>query len=235
MSAGQILYGRNPVAEALRARRRRVHRVWATKGAAAEPFLAGVRVDVVGPEEVARRCGSDAHQGLCAEAEPYPYAGASELLGRPDPLLVALDEVQDPQNLGAIARSAEAAGATGLIVPERRSADVTPAAAKASAGAVEHLRIAQVRNVADFLDEAKKEGAWVYGADADAQTSYDEPDYKGRVVLVMGSEGKGLRPRVAEHCDLLVSLPNLGRVGSLNVATAAAALLYGILQSRRRG
>jgi 23S rRNA (guanosine2251-2'-O)-methyltransferase len=112
---------------------------------------------------------------------------------------------------------------------------VTGAAAKASAGAVEHLPIAQVRNVADYLDDAKKAGAWVYGADAAAESHYDEPDYGGRVVLVLGSEGKGLRPRVAEHCDLLVSLPRRGRLGSLNVSTAAAALLYGILQSRRKG
>ncbi|HEV2812587.1 MAG TPA: TrmH family RNA methyltransferase, partial [Solirubrobacteraceae bacterium] len=138
----EVLYGRNPVREALRAGRRRVQRVWATSGAAREPWLAGARVEVVPAAEVAARCGSDAHQGLCAEADPYPYAGARELLARDAPLLVALDEVQDPQNLGAIARTAEGAGATGLVLPERRSAEVTPAAAKASAGAVEHLAIA---------------------------------------------------------------------------------------------
>ena len=134
--APEVLYGRNPVREALRAGRRRVHRVWATSGAAREPWLAGVDVAVVGPEEVSARCGSDAHQGVCAEADPYPYAAAAELLAGESPLLVALDEVQDPQNLGAIARTAEGAGARGLVVPERRSADVTPAAAKASSGAV---------------------------------------------------------------------------------------------------
>lgn len=224
-----IIYGRNPVHEALEAKRRPVKRIWATDPGDwpdAEPATAA---------EITERCGSEDHQGVCADVGPYPYADPHALLEPEDALVVVLDQIQDPRNLGAVVRVAESVGAGGVVIPERRSAEVTPAAAKASAGAVEHLPIAQVRNVADFLDDAKKAGAWVYGADADAPSSYDEPDYKGRVVLVMGSEGKGLRPRVAEHCDLLVSLPNLGRVGSLNVSTAAAALLYGILQSRRRG
>lgn len=233
MSGRQVLYGRNPIAEALRARRRRVHRVWATSGAAKEGFLAGARVDVVGPDEVAARCGAEAHQGLCAEVDPFPYAGAVEILGRPEPLIVALDEVQDPQNLGAIARSAEAAGAAGLIVPERRSAEVTPAAAKASAGAVEHLPIARVRNLADFLGEAKDAGCWCYGADGAATTRYDEPDFGGGVVLVLGAEGKGLRPRVASSCDLLVAVPLQGRMESLNVSAAAAVLLFEAVRRRR--
>ena len=111
---------------------------------------------------------------------------------------------------------------------------MTPAVCKASAGAVEHLPVARVRNLADWLGSAKESDAWVYGADASAGTPYDEPDYTGRVVLVLGSEGKGLRPRVAAACDELIALPQRGRVGSLNVSTAAAALVYGILQSSRR-
>jgi 23S rRNA (guanosine2251-2'-O)-methyltransferase len=119
------------------------------------------------------------------------------------------------------------------VLPERRSAEVTPAVCKASAGAVEHLPIARVRNLADWLVAAKEhENVWVYGAAADARVSYDRPDYRGRVVLVLGSEGRGLRPRVAESCDELVALPNRGQVGSLNVSTAAAALVYGILHFR---
>ena len=149
-----------------------------------------------------------------------------------DAFLVALDEVTDPQNLGAVARTAECAGATGLVIPERRSAEVTPAVCKASAGAVEHLRIARVRNLADFLGEAKAAGAWTYGAAAEARTPYRSPDYRGKVVLVMGAEGKGLRPRVAAACDDLVALPMRGHVGSLNVSAAAAVLLYEILQQR---
>jgi len=227
-----VLYGRNPVHEALRAGRREVRRVWATSGAAKEPWLAGVRVELASAEEIAERCGSDAHQGICADAGPYPYADARELLAAPDPLLVALDEVQDPQNLGAIARTAEAAGAAGLVIPERRSAEVTPAAAKASAGAVEHLPIARVRNLADFLADAKRAGCWAYGADGTAPTSYLEPDYAGGVVLVLGAEGKGLRPRVAASCDQLVALPLHGRMESLNVSAAAAVLLFEAVRRR---
>ena len=121
------------------------------------------------------------------------------------------------------------------MLPERRSAEVTPAVCKASAGAVEHLPIARVRNLADWLGEAKRRDAWVYGAAADARVPYDRPDYRGRVVLVLGSEGRGLRPRVADACDELISLPSPGKVGSLNVSTAAAALVYGILQFAHSG
>jgi 23S rRNA (guanosine2251-2'-O)-methyltransferase len=228
--SSRIIYGRNPVHEALRGRRR-VHRIWATKAAANEDW-GSARVTIASPGEIAERCGTDAHQGVCALVDPYPYADADELLARPDPLIVALDEVTDPQNLGAIARTAEAAGATGIVIPERRSAEVTAAVAKASAGAVEHLPIAQVRNLADFLAAAKARGAWVYGAAAGARTPYDRPDYRGSVVLVLGAEGKGLRPRVASMCDDLVALPLRGRVASLNVSATAAVLLYEMLQQR---
>ena len=230
------LYGRNPVREALRAGRRRVRRAWATEGVAREPWLAraGVPIEVADAGELAGRAGTDAHQGVCAVVDPYPYADAGALLGRPSPLLVALDEVQDPQNLGAIVRTAEVAGADGVVIPERRAAQVTAAVAKASAGAVEHLPIARVRNLADFLADAKAAGSWVYGAAADGPVPYDEPDWTGSVVLVLGGEGKGLRPRVAASCDALVALPMRGRIGSLNVSAAAAALLYGILQRRTR-
>ncbi|MDQ3850572.1 MAG: 23S rRNA (guanosine(2251)-2'-O)-methyltransferase RlmB, partial [Actinomycetota bacterium] len=176
--------------------------------------------------------GSPDHQGLCAEAGGYPYCGAEELLAAGEPFLVALDELQDPQNLGAICRTAECAGAGGVVICERRAAQVTPAVVKASAGAVEHLRIARVRNLADFLAAAKRRGCWTYGAAADGAVAYDEPDYRGGVVLVLGAEGRGLRPRVAASCDALVSVPLHGRVRSLNASAAAAVLLYGILQRR---
>ena len=183
-------------------------------------------------EEIEARCGSDGHQGVCAEVDPYPYADAAELLAVPDAVIVALDEVTDPQNLGAVARTAEASGAAGIVIPERRSAEVTPAVCKASAGAVEHLSIARVRNLADFLAEAKAAGAWCYGAAAGARTSYTQPDYSGAVVVVLGAEGRGLRPRVAAACDDVVSIPLQGRIESLNVSATAAVLLYRILQSR---
>jgi 23S rRNA (guanosine2251-2'-O)-methyltransferase len=227
-----ILYGRNPIREALRARRRPVRRVWATRGAAAEPWLRDAEVHEATAKEITARAGSDAHQGLCAEVGPYPYADDADLLARPDPLLVALDELQDPQNLGAICRTAECVGADGVIIGERRSAEVTPAVCKASAGAVEHLAIARARNVADFLADAKAAGCWCYGAAADAAASYLRPDYRGGCVLVIGAEGRGLRPRVAGACDELVALPMRGELQSLNASAAAAALLYAILQRR---
>src|SRR5262245_24631941 len=200
-----VIYGIHPVEEALRGKRK-VHRIWA---ADPEPWRPQ-KVTVATAEELEERAGSDAHQGVAALVDPYPYADAEALLRATDPMLVALDEVTDPQNLGAIARTAEAVGATGIVIPERRSAEVTAAVCKASAGAVEHLPIARVRNLADFLADAKHAGAWCYGAAAGARTSYRQPDYSGAVVLVLGAEGKGLRPRVAAACDDLVSLPLRG-------------------------
>ena len=258
-----ILYGRNPVREALRGRRARsVGEVWASAGAAREPWLAGVKVRTASAEEIERRCGSDAHQGICADAGPYHYVGADELLAGASPLIVALDQVQDPQNLGSICRTAECVGAAGVVIPERRAAEVTAAVCKASAGAVEHLPVARVRNLADFLADARKAGCWCYGASAgdgaedggsgnggsargrgggrgaggeDTSVAYDVPDYRGAgVVLVLGSEGSGLRPRVASACDQLIALPLLGKIESLGVSAAAAAILYEILQSRSR-
>jgi 23S rRNA (guanosine2251-2'-O)-methyltransferase len=226
-----VLYGRNAVHEAFRGPRA-VTQVWATERAAREPWLRGVAVQGASAEEIERRAGSPDHQGVCAEVAPYRYGDADDLLAREDALIVALDEVQDPQNLGAICRSAECAGATGVVLPERRSAEVTPAVCKASAGAVEHLAIARVRNLADFLLAARAAGAWSYGADGAARVAYTQPDYRGKVVLVMGSEGKGLRPRVAGACDELIALPLRGQIASLNVSAAAAALLYEITRQR---
>ncbi|MCW3000113.1 MAG: rlmB, partial [Solirubrobacterales bacterium] len=228
-----IIYGRNAVHEALQAKLRSVRSVWATEATSREPWLRGVEVRTTTSDEIADRCGSDGHQGVCAMAGRFPYADAAALLRAPAPLLVALDEVQDVQNLGSIVRTAECAGATGLIIPERRSAEVTPAAGKASAGAVEHLPIARVRNLADFLGEAKTAGCWVYGAAGEAGAQpWTDIDWTGGVVLVLGAEGKGLRPRVADMCDALVALPLKGRMGSLNVGAAASALLYEAVRAR---
>jgi 23S rRNA (guanosine2251-2'-O)-methyltransferase len=258
-----ILYGRNPVREALRGRRAHtVTEIWASSGAARESWPDTVSVRVCSAEQIERRCESSAHQGVCAEVGSYPYVSGTELLAATDPLIVVLDQVQDPQNLGSICRTAECAGATGVVIPERRSAEVTPAVCKASAGAVEHLRIAKVGNLADFLLAAREAGCWSYGASAPmpgqlqtdgkrhdpgagggkreralssrepATVPYTAPDYSGGVLLVLGSEGSGLRPRVADACDQLVALPLRGRMESLGVAAAAAALLYGILQDR---
>ncbi len=222
-----ILYGRNPVREALRGRRR-VHRAWATERAARELWLTGIPVQRASAEEIAARCGSPAHQGVCAEAEGFPYVGEGDLLAREPRFLLVLDELQDPQNLGAICRSAEAAGVDGVAIAERRAAEITPAACKASAGAVEHLRIARVRNVADFVLAARERGLWAYGAALDAPRAYSEVDLSGGVLIVVGAEGRGLRPRVAGACDELVRIPMRGRVESLNASAAAAILLFAV-------
>lgn len=222
-----VIYGRNAVREALRGRRT-VRAIWATKNASREPWLSdtAVPVELAGTEEIARRCESLDHQGICAEVSPFRYTDTSELVGPGSGLLLALDQVQDPQNLGAICRTAECAGARGVVIPERRSAEVTAAVCKASAGAVEHLPVARVRNLADFLIEAKRKGMWCYGADAGAALAYDTVDYGEAAVLVLGSEGRGLRPRVAAACDALVAIPLRGRIGSLSVSAAAAVLAY---------
>jgi 23S rRNA (guanosine2251-2'-O)-methyltransferase len=212
-----IIYGRRPVAEAQRGRRR-VRRVW-TAGDTDQAELEAL-------------AGSPDHQGVVAEVDPYPYVDPSSLLGPEQALIVALDQVQDPHNLGAVSRSAEAAGATGVVIPERRSASVTAAVCKSSAGAVEHLPIARVRNLADWLAEAKRAGAWIFGADPDAETVHSDADLTGKAVLVLGSEGRGLRDRVAASCDLLVSIPARGKVESLNVSAAAAVLLFEAVRQR---
>jgi 23S rRNA (guanosine2251-2'-O)-methyltransferase len=225
-----VVYGRNPVREALRGQRA-VHRVWATPAASRhEPWL--LDAERASDEQLAELCGSPDHQGVCAEVDPYRYADAGSLLEADDALVVALDEVQDPRNLGAVCRVAECVGAAGVVIGERRSAQVTPVVCKASAGAVEHLPVARVRNLADHLADAKAAGAWVYGASAADAVPYSRPDYSGRAVIVFGSEGKGLRPRVRAACDELIALPMRGRLDSLNVSAAASAVLYGILQFR---
>ena len=231
MSGEALVYGRNPVAEARRGRRS-VRRIW-TSDPARFGDDPGLPVTEATGEELSRLAGSPDHQGVVAEVDPYPYADAGALLSAPDAIVVALDQIQDPRNLGAVCRSAEAAGAGGVVIPERRAAAITPAACKASAGAVEHLAVARVRNLADWLADAKRAGAWVYGADRDAGTPYDAVELAGRVVLVLGAEGKGLRPRVAASCDALVSIPQRGRVGSLNVAAAASVLLFEAARQRR--
>ncbi|HVC07446.1 MAG TPA: 23S rRNA (guanosine(2251)-2'-O)-methyltransferase RlmB [Solirubrobacterales bacterium] len=217
--AGQLIYGKRPVAEAERGRRR-VHRVW--------------RLPATSAEDLAQMCGSPDHQGVVAEVDPYPYAEPESLLRDKSALLLALDQVQDPRNLGAVARSAEFAGAAGLVIPDRRSAEVTAAACKASAGAVEHLAIARVRNLADWLEGARKAGFWIWGADAGAEQAPWEVDLRGPTVLVLGGEGKGIRPRVASACDAQLAFPQQGEISSLNVSAAAAALLFEAVRQRRQ-
>jgi 23S rRNA (guanosine2251-2'-O)-methyltransferase len=228
-----IVYGRNPVREALRGPREVKH-VWATKNAVREPWLdaAKVRVSPASAEEIEHRSGSGSHQGVCAEVSDFHYASPDALTAATGALIVVLDQVQDPQNLGSICRTAECAGAAGVVIPDRRAAEVTAAVCKASAGAVEHLPVARVRNVADFLKDVKAAGGWCYGADRGGAVHYDTVDYGGTVALVLGSEGRGLRPRVAGMCDALVSIPLRGRIESLSVSAAAAVLLFAAAAGR---
>jgi 23S rRNA (guanosine2251-2'-O)-methyltransferase len=168
---------------------------------------------------------------VVAWCEPYRYADAYELAGAERPLVACLDQVSDPRNLGAVCRSAEGAGATGVVVPAHGSARVTPAVVRASAGAVEHLPVAVVTNLARYLAEIKSGDLWVAGAVGETGTPMWEADLSGGLAFVFGAEGKGLRPLVRKTCDLLVAIPLLGKVESLNVSVAAAVLLY---ESRRQ-
>ena len=217
MSVG-VVYGRRPVAEAQRGRRG-VRRVW--------------EAPEVDAAELTRLAGASDHQGIVAEVDPYPYADPTAILAAPEALLIALDQVQDPHNLGALCRSAEAAGAAGVVICRRRAVSITAAVCKAAAGAVEHLDVARVTNLAAWLGLAKRAGAWVYGTKAQAGASYTDLDLTGKTVLVLGSEGRGLRPRVAAACDALVSIPLAGRVESLNVSAAGAAMLFEAVRQRR--
>jgi 23S rRNA (guanosine2251-2'-O)-methyltransferase len=229
-----IVYGTNSVHEALRGPRS-VSQIWATKRVAQRDWLDRHRplVSLATSEEVEALCHSAEHQGICAQVAPYRYVPATQLLSVTQPVIVALDQIQDPQNFGAICRTAECARVTGVVIPKRRSAEVTPAVCRASAGAVEHLAIAQVENLANFLAEAKESGCWCYGTAAGASARYDTVDYREEgVVVVFGSEGSGLRPRVAQSCDQLISLPLCGKIESLNVSASAAIVIYEILRQK---
>lgn len=228
------VYGRRAVREALRGRRE-VLELWATERAAdAEPWLReGPRLQAKPDRELSEAAGTRDHQGVLAWCEPYPYADAYELVAGERPLVVALDQVTDPRNLGAVARSAEGAGATGIVVPAHGSARVTPAVCRSSAGAVEHLRIAVVTNLARWLNEVKGPQLWVYAAAAEGEQALWASDLAGGTVLVFGAEGKGVRPLVRRACDGAISIPLAGRVESLNVSVAAALLLYEAARQRR--
>ena len=230
----ELVYGRNPVREALRGPRE-VHEIWATERSAMHiPWLEQAPRHHIKPErEVTQAAGTRDHQGVVAWCDPFRYADPHELASAvPAPLLVCLDQVTDPQNFGAVVRSAEGAGATGVVVPAHGSARVTATVAKASAGAVEHLPIAVVPNLARYLTEIKGPDLWAYAAEAEGALHMWTADLSGGVALVFGAEGKGVRPLVRRTCDGVISIPLAGRVGSLNVSVAAAVLLYEVRRQR---
>lgn len=221
-----LVYGRRAVHEVLRGRREVIELLATERAVAAEEWLAEARPKLRPDRELSELADTRDHQGVVARVEPFRYADAYELASRDRPLLAVLDQVTDPRNLGAVCRVADGAGATGIVVPAHGSAIVTPAVARSSAGAIEHLPIAVVTNLARYLEEIKSAELWVYGAVGGAKASMWETDLSGAVVLAFGSEGKGLRPLVRRTCDVLVSIPSAGKVESLNVSVAAALLLY---------
>ncbi len=240
-----VIYGINAVAEALKARGRgfeyvavarerhdgRVQRV------VADCRSAGVAVRAMPRQELERLAGTTSHQGVVAVTSEKHYAEVDDLLahrrGRHAFLLV-LDGVEDPHNLGAIIRTADAAGADGVVIPERRAVGVTATVAKASAGASEHLPMAKVTNISRTLEDLKRQNIWTVGLDERGGQSYDQLDYNMDCALVLGAEGKGLHEQVRKHCDFVVSIPMLGRVPSLNVSVAAAVVMYEVARQRRQ-
>ena len=223
----ELVYGRRPVRELYRGPRE-VLEVWATERSAAQiPWLdSGPRPQLKPERMLSEAAGTRDHQGIVAWSEPFRYADAYELATTERPLLVCLDQVTDPHNLGAVVRSAEGVGATGVVLPAHGSVRVTPAVSRSSAGAVEHLPIAVVPNLARYLAEIKGPDLWVYAADSEGSLSMWQADFTGGVALVLGAEGKGVRPLVRRTCDAIVAIPLAGKVGSLNVSVAAAVLLY---------
>jgi len=223
----ELVYGRNATRELYRGPRQ-VLETWVTVRAASQiPWLASGPRPQVKPERLlSEAAGTRDHQGVVAWCEPFRYADAYELAGAEAPLLVCLDQVTDPHNLGAVVRSAEGAGATAVVIPAHGAVRVTPAVCRASAGAVEHLPIAVVPNLARYLGDVKSNDLWAYAADAEGTVSVWNADLTGGVALVLGAEGRGVRPLVRRTCDATVSIPLGGKVSSLNVSVAAAVLLF---------
>jgi 23S rRNA (guanosine2251-2'-O)-methyltransferase len=227
--SGEYVYGRQAVRELLRGPRE-VLELWASeralKAAAWLREETGLRVQVKPERALTAAAGTPEHQGVLARCAPYRYADAYELAADESPLIVCLDGVTDPHNLGAVCRSAEGAGATGIVLPAHGTARVTAAVCRASAGAVEHLALAVVINLARYIAEVKRDDLWAWAAVSDAETPMWEADFTGGALLVLGAEGKGLRPLVRRSCDSEVAIPLAGRVRSLNVSVAAGILLF---------
>ena len=228
----ELIYGRNPVREALSAGRRPLRRIWVLPQLADADWLAGQRVIPAHKAELARVAHTGDHQGVVAEAEPYPYAGVRDLLEADGPI-VCLDGAQDPRNFGAICRVADAAGVAGIVIAQRGSPGVTATVCKTSAGAVEHLLVARVGSIAGFLGEAADAGRAIIGSDPDAPADFRARPWRGDEVIVMGSEGAGLRPKVAAGCTEMVRIPMQGSVASLNLSVACALLLFEAIRGEK--
>jgi len=244
--AREVLYGFHPVMEALTAGRRTMYTLMVDRTALSERQNQVVELaekrriswQVFTPDQIRAACGSDQHQGVAADVSPLPTDSMESIvaeIGRDDGtcLLVLLDSIVDPNNLGAIVRTAHCVGAHALVIPKDRAVGATPAVSKASAGALEHTRLCRVTNLAGTIQWLKKEGVWVAGLAMQAKQTVFQADLKGPLALVVGGEEKGLRPLVRQHCDYLVSIPLLGRVDSLNASVAAAVVLYEAFRQRQ--
>ena len=233
----ELVYGRRPVREILRAGKRQILELLVSERAlASEPWLhevKGLRVQVRPESALTSIAGTRDHQGIVAFCEPYRYGDAHELARVERALIVCLDQVTDPQNLGAVCRSADGAGATAVVLPEHNTARVTATVCRASAGAVEHIPVCVVVNLARYLAEVKGNDLWVWAADGDAEASVWSTDFAGGTILVLGSEGKGIRPGVRKACDGAFAIPLAGRVESLNVSVAAGIALFEAARQRR--
>lgn len=240
---GELLYGRHAVLEALRAGRRRIHQIYLGEGIGQTGIIAEIIAAarargcpvVEAPRPVLERAGPVNHQGVVAEAGPYRYVDLDDLLrasSGSDSIYLVLDHLQDVQNLGTLLRTAEAMIVNGILLPERRAADITPAAVNASAGAVEHLPIAQVVNLVQALEKLKGAGVWVVGLDnAPNAIPLPQADLTGPLALVVGAEGTGLTRLVRERCDWLLAIPMYGKVTSLNAAVAGSLALVAARQA----
>lgn len=243
----ELVYGRQPVREALRARRRKVHALYLAQGMQTTDVLqesmrlaeeAGAAVESVERARLDTWLDGANHQGVALAVDPYPYASVDSALAlarrrQQDPLLLLLDRVQDPQNLGTLLRTADACGVHGVVIPRHRSAGVTPAVVSASAGAVEHLLVCEETNLVATLKHLKAEGLWIAGLEAHPSAQpYDSVDLRGPLGIVVGSEGFGLGRLVTETCDWLLKLPMAGHIDSLNAAVAGSVLLFHVMRLR---
>lgn len=243
----QLIYGINPVLEALESGDGGIRKIIIAEGRSGEGLqrllnLArkkGIEVEFRERSYLDRLTGRAAHQGVACFTPEFSYTGVDEIIAhRPAPfrdnLILILDSITDPQNLGTLIRTSHCFGVNGLIIPENRAASVSPAVVKASAGAARHTLIARVVNIANTIDALKERGFWIYGAEAGAGAAVGKVDYRGHVALVVGSEGKGIRPLVKKKCDFLVSIPMAGRISSLNVGVAAGIILFDVFTKRSR-
>jgi 23S rRNA (guanosine2251-2'-O)-methyltransferase len=231
----EVIYGVRPVIEALHSDRREVFEVLdavGEKSVASKAAVKRVPVKRVPRQRIEELARGGAHQGVAARVGPYPYSSLKEILATTEPLVIVLDSVTDPHNLGAVLRAADGAGASGVVLPKDRAVGVTSAAVKASAGASEHVPVARETNLRRALEKMKEAGMWVYALEEAEATAYTDLELSGPVAFVLGSEGRGIRRLVREGCDGAVSIPMRGAVSSLNVSVAAAVLLYEAMQQR---